>query len=69
MPYAEYLGTPEWQWLATQVKARAGFRCMLCNAGGELHAHHRTYGRRGCERLDDVIAVCAACHRHHHGII
>lgn len=68
MPYHAYLQTPEWRALATRAKARAGYRCMFCNSGGELHAHHRTYDRRGHEADDDVVALCAVCHRRLEGI-
>jgi 5-methylcytosine-specific restriction endonuclease McrA len=68
MPYADYLRTPEWAGVAARAKAQAGYRCMFCNSPGELHAHHRTYERRGAELEEDVVALCADCHRRLHGL-
>ncbi len=68
MPYAEYLRTPEWQQRRRAALSRAYHRCQVCNAGAELHVHHRTYERRGHEWNADLIVLCAECHRRHHGI-
>ena len=67
MPYEQYLRTPEWAGHAERAKERAGYRCQLCNAAGDLHAHHRTYKCRGYERDGDLTVLCASCHRRHHG--
>jgi hypothetical protein len=66
MPYEDYLRTPEWRERSAACKRRAGHRCQLCNTGGMLHAHHRTYERRGNEEEGDLIALCDGCHRGHH---
>jgi hypothetical protein len=62
MPYREYLATPEWHARAEATYKRFGGRCALCNAPGDLQAHHRTYERRGEEELDDLTALCPGCH-------
>jgi hypothetical protein len=63
MPYDEYLLTPHWQEFRRQALERAEYRCQVCNSGnGPLQVHHRTYERRGHERLEDVIVLCAKCH-------
>ena len=42
---------------------RADFACQLCDARDkQLDVHHRTYDRRCCEPLDDVIVRCHDCH-------
>lgn len=66
MPYDEYRRTKEWKQRARATKTRAGNRCALCNKPGPLHAHHRTYERRGNERPDDLIALCPQCHQLYH---
>ncbi len=66
MPYNEYLKTDHWQGVRDKALKRAGHRCMLCNANGLLHVHHRTYENRGKEEDQDVIALCANCHAKHH---
>lgn len=45
---------------------KAGERCQLCNRGGELHVHHRTYERFGAEMEDDLTVLCAGCHDLYH---
>lgn len=64
--YAAYLLTPEWHARAEACKARAGYRCQLCYADGELHAHHRTYERLGAEHPMDLTALCGDCHAKFH---
>lgn len=66
MTYRDYLKSQEWQLVSKQAKKRAGHRCQLCNASGELHTHHRTYDRLGDELDSDVIVLCSACHAHFH---
>jgi hypothetical protein len=62
MPYRLYLQTPEWAERAARARDTAGHRCWLCNTDESLEVHHRTYERRGAERDDDLIALCATCH-------
>jgi len=62
MPYGEYLQTPHWKKLAKLIKARSGFRCQVCNHPQNLHAHHRTYERRGHELPSDLVCLCDGCH-------
>ncbi|MBL9117514.1 MAG: HNH endonuclease [Verrucomicrobiaceae bacterium] len=66
------------RYLATQCKDRDGYKCQVCGmdfasvygkrlGGGFAEAHHkRPLSQRGDEvktRLDDLITVCANCHR------
>ena len=39
-----------------------GGRCAVCNNGGKIEPHHRTYERLGCEEGMDCIPVCRKCH-------
>lgn len=66
MPYDAYLRTDHWQRVRKAAIERADHRCQLCNAKAKLEVHHRTYERRGCERDNDVIALCANCHEEFH---
>lgn len=67
MPYAEYLQTKHWQSLRADMLRRAKYKCSLCNQGGQLHVHHRTYENRGNEPYADLIVLCADCHSKFHG--
>ena len=62
MPYREYLRTPEWRERAEATYDRFDHRCAFCNSPGDLHAHHRTYERRGREMPHDLTALCPSCH-------
>lgn len=66
MPYQRYLQTPHWKEVSGKCKDSAQGRCQVCNSGGELHAHHRTYERRGFEYPSDLVALCAGCHQLFH---
>jgi hypothetical protein len=66
MPYQDYLKTAHWECKRWAAVEQAKHRCSLCNADGELHVHHRTYERRGEEREDDLVCLCASCHKMFH---
>ncbi len=67
LPYKEYLTTHHWDEKRMEAMKRAGFKCMLCNAGGcELHTHHRTYDNIGHEDPADLICLCDKCHSKFH---
>ncbi len=57
------LGDVHWQKVRKARLELAGHRCEMCNSGSEgLHAHHRTYARRGQELVEDLIILCRSCH-------
>lgn len=61
--YQDYLQSFEWQIKRQQVIDIWGGRCALCNSGGSLEVHHRTYERLGNERLTDLLPLCDDCHK------
>ncbi len=69
MPYPKYLQSEEWKEKRMVALQRAEFRCQICNSREELRVHHRTYERRGAERMKDLTVLCDVCHGifHEHG--
>ena len=67
--YQDYLKSEYWQTVTKAVKARAGWKCQICNSPHDLNAHHRTYDNRGNElnHLDDLTCLCRRCHAIFHG--
>jgi len=54
---------PRWFIFTRKVRAHWGNRCALCNDGGPLEVHHRTYERFGHEELTDCVPLCRKrCH-------
>jgi hypothetical protein len=68
LPYSEFLKTPYWKAVSMKAKQKANYRCQMCNEGGLLHTHHRTYDNHGAEHLhmDDLIVLCERCHYQFH---
>ncbi len=64
--YSTYLGSPAWR----DVKRRYAEVCpMVCMCGDTAtQIHHTTYERVGRERIDDLVALCRACHQHAHAL-
>jgi hypothetical protein len=67
MTYHEYITSREWREHPVRVAEleAAGFRCRLCNDGGEgvtIEAHHRTYENLFNEQPGDLTALCRTCH-------
>ena len=69
--YQDHLNSEYWKAVTSAVKARAGYRCQLCNSQHDLQAHHRTYDHRGkeLEHLDDLTCLCRRCHAVFHGVL
>lgn len=62
--YYEYLGSARWKHLRHEAVKAAKYRCQLCNSGGPLNVHHRTYRRVGSdEEISDLIVLCKECHK------
>lgn len=64
MPYQDYLALPWWDFVRTRTLRRANYRCELCQESQATEAHHTTYKRIGCEKPDDMVALCRDCHEH-----
>lgn len=65
--YKEYINSQEWREKAKKIRKRDGNVCRLCNSKDkELHVHHSTYDRLGCEDDNDLITLCAPCHKKFH---
>jgi 5-methylcytosine-specific restriction endonuclease McrA len=60
--YFKYLMSDAWRTRAEAAKARASYRCQLCNSPDRLETHHRTYERLGHELDSDLTVLCAVCH-------
>lgn len=53
--------------LYQQVYQRDGWKCRHCNDRNALHPHHITYrSHGGADSLDNIVTLCAGCHRAHH---
>lgn len=59
--------SPEWRKLSAAARARDQGECALCGSTNRVQAHHRVHRREGGEdTLDNLISLCARCHRHAH---
>ncbi|MDA2912748.1 HNH endonuclease [Acidobacteriia bacterium AH_259_A11_L15] len=53
--------------LRRQVLERDGWRCQYCGGCAELEIHHiQPRSRLGHDREENLVTVCAGCHRRLH---
>ena len=53
--------------LCQQVLQRDGWRCQHCGRSTNLQVHHiRPRGRLGNDTEQNLITLCASCHRERH---
>jgi hypothetical protein len=46
---------------------RDGWKCRHCESRNGLHPHHVIYrSQQGPDALNNLITLCAVCHRAHH---
>lgn len=61
--YRRYLKSAEWQVKRALAMLSANGVCEMRGCGKPAtEVHHKTYARLGHEWLDDLMAVCRACH-------
>jgi len=68
--YEAFLRSNAWRRIRSQVLKRARGRCEACHSycsGPEVH--HVVYTRWGQERLRDLVALCAGCHKRIHWLL
>jgi hypothetical protein len=62
--YLDYLQSPEWSQMRMKRILKAERCCEACRARPiYLEVHHLTYERLFREKLNDLIALCTACHQ------
>lgn len=66
MPYQEYLQTNHWRRVKQAALERSGFECSICGCDHSLQVHHKTYKRKGREKLKDLQVLCGGCHQNMH---
>lgn len=64
--YLEYINSNEWRAFRARALEHYGHRCILCDSIHNIHLHHKTYRNLYKETFEDVIPLCAACHKRHH---
>jgi len=53
--------------LRKQVLERDGWRCQNCGSSENLHVHHvQSRGRLRADTLENLMTLCACCHRDVH---
>ena len=67
MPYKKYLRTKHWRRTRTKRIAMSGYKCDECGLRtNRFEIHHKTYKRRGEEKMKDLLTLCRSCHRAKH---
>jgi len=68
MDYNDFLKTPYWDAIRTKKMQNENFKCQVCNSGGKLNVHHKTYENHGEEHLHlaDLTVLCCDCHGKFH---
>ena len=67
MSYANYLKSPEWLEIRRRVLSDGGHKCRVCcTRKRKLDVHHNNYPIRGTETSNDLVVLCAPCHKLYH---
>lgn len=62
--YVEYVNSTAWFIRREAAIEKAEWKCQICGLYNDhLEVHHKTYARLGNERDEDLLVVCAECHK------
>lgn len=64
--YPAYIRSDQWKLKRSEALLRAGYHCCICGTWRNLHVHHNTYARLGCELMTDLAVLCETCHDVYH---
>jgi 5-methylcytosine-specific restriction endonuclease McrA len=68
-PQSPRRGAGQWDRNRKAALARDGYRCQKCGSTSRLHVHHQTPwsdGQTDPHALDNLLTLCASCHRKEH---
>lgn len=64
MTYKTQLADPRWKAKRKRILERDEHKCLLCGNTKKLHVHHIEYTGKAWEAPDDdLVTLCAACHK------
>jgi len=63
--YRDYISSERWREIRLEKLKSVDYRCERCG-GMAVQVHHKTYAHLGDESLDDLEALCKACHDEKH---
>jgi hypothetical protein len=69
LSYPKYLRSWHWRLKRIEVFQHRGRLCEDCGSDQNLKIHHKTYVRRGCEKISDLRVLCEDCHNLTHGYV
>lgn len=64
--YTRYVDSQHWKRWKRLIREKYANKCARCKSYAQLHVHHRTYERLGCEEEKDLVLLCGMCHRSAH---
>lgn len=65
--YRDYLNSAHWKQKRKEALRYGGRECWICKSTKDIQIHHRTYKRKGRERIEtDLFALCAKHHKEVH---
>jgi len=64
--YKEYLKSKHWKNKRKEFYKTTEAKCSWCGETKNLNLHHLTYDNIGNEKLEDLICLCASCHKKLH---
>lgn len=67
--YGGYLESDHWKAIRKAALQQSNYQCSKCGSKSDLNVHHKTYARKGHERLDDLEVLCYQCHMETHAYL
>ena len=64
--YERYLRSSHWARVRSDAFEFYGRECSSCGSTKRLDVHHKTYERKGKERISDLQILCHTCHSELH---
>lgn len=64
--YREYLQSYEWEVKRENRLEIDEYECQKCGSTTNLHVHHLTYENIFEENMEDLLTLCADCHKEEH---
>lgn len=67
--YNEYINSTKWEEKRKEIIDTYGGKCYICGTTDNLQGHHLNYESLGSENSDNVVCLCADCHKKIHELV